>query len=136
MVRSVMSRTGRAISERWSGTLEQRSLADDYYELLALNPDELCRELREIAEAEYALSEQMRYPAVRARLAAWLELSREERRILAKAFERATATMPEGYRTIRREVERAAVMNGMSFDQFRELTLVLDWASTEAVDAA
>lgn len=119
-----------------AGGLQTKTLADYYYELLALAPGELERELREMAEAEQALPERMRHSAARARLLAWLELSREERRILARSFERVMEGLPEDVQAARLEAERGAVLNGMSFDQFRELALALDWASREEMVAA
>jgi len=124
------------LRENAGGGLQTKTLADYYYELLALAPSDLERELREVAEAERALPERMRYAAARARLLAWLDLSREERRILARSFERVMERLPEDLQAARLEAERDAVLNGMTFAQFRELALALGWASQEEMVSA
>lgn len=106
-----------------------RSLADEYFELLGLPADRLEEALRGIAVRESELPEPMRYTAAKSRLEAWLELDREERRILGAAFRRGLATLPEETREQVHEAERGAVMNGLSFAQFRDLAVALDWSS-------
>lgn len=113
-----------------------RSLADEYYELLGLPAGPLEDALCDIAVRESELPEPMRYSAAKSRLEAWLELDREERRILGAAFRRALATLPDETREQVHEAERSAVMNGLSFAQFRDLAVALDWSSEFAGVAA
>jgi hypothetical protein len=115
---------------------DEQALADRYYELLALGPEELERELAQIASTEHSLPEPLRYGEVRARLLAWLQLSPEDRRILARSFERALGTLPAEVAETRREAERAVVLNSLSYTEFEQLAGVLDWCADEAARLA
>lgn len=112
------------------GSLE--TLADRYYALLVLNPEDLARELTAIAREEDRAPEGERHAAARRRLAAWLLLHDEDARIIAGAYDDAVAALPESTRARRLEAERDAVLNGMGFADFRRLTFVLPWLRSES----
>lgn len=110
--------------------------ADRYYELLALSTEDLERELAATARAELAMDEPARYAAVRARLLGWLHLTAEDRRILARAFERVAGTLPIDDALELIEAERAVAMNSLTFDEFRQLAPVLGWTAADEVALA
>ena len=103
------------------------SLAERFYALLSLPDDRLEAALAEFVRAEDELPEPARYEATLARLRAWLELDREDAFVLARAYERATASFTADFAARRIEAERAVIMNGMSFDEFRALAGILPW---------
>ena len=117
-------------------TLSTRTLADEYFELLGLPGEALERELATIARHECELPEPMRYEAARTRLRAWLELDREERRIIGRSFTRAVEQLSHAERAALAEAERGAVTNGMSFREFRELAPALAWSAEFAEERA
>lgn len=114
----------------------EHELADRYYRLLNLPDAQLQRRLVELIEAEDRLPESERYAATRDRLLAWLRLAPEDRRIIARAFETALGTLPPDFRTRRIEAERAAILNGMRFAEFRELGTFVPWIRDEATSAS
>lgn len=105
----------------------EESLAARYHSLLALPDNRLERALTSFIQAEHELPEPARYDATLARLQAWLQLDAEERLIVARAFERALASMPREYVHRCREAERAVMMNALTFQQFRTLAESLPW---------
>ena len=107
-------------------------LADRYHDLLGLPDAQLQRRLVALIEDEDRLPEPERYAATRDRLLAWLRLAPEDRRIIAAAFEAALLSLPPDFRTRRIEAERAAIVNGMRFDEFRELSTFVPWIRDEA----
>jgi hypothetical protein len=109
------------------------SLADRFYDLLALSTRDLDRALERFVAGEQELAEPERYEAVRDRLCAWLDLDDEDARILAAAFERASAAFPTEYRARRVEAERAVIMNALSFQDFVRLSSILPWLRDEPV---
>jgi hypothetical protein len=117
-------------------TKAPRGPADDFYDLLAMSTPTLDRAMRERAAREYALAEPERYEAAHERLAAWLALDDEDARILAAAFDRATGSLPDEYRTQRIETERAVLMNAMTFDEFVRLASMLAWLRDEPLPTA
>ena len=107
-------------------------LAESYHCLLGLPDGPLQRRLIELIEAEDRLAERERYRAARDRLLAWLKLGADERHLIARAFERALANLPADFAARRREAERAAIFNGMRFEEFLELASFVPWMSEEA----
>jgi hypothetical protein len=108
------------------------SLADQFYDLLALSTRHLDRALERFVADEHDLPDAARHKAIRDRLGAWLELDDEDARILAAAFERATNAFPPEYRTQRIETERAVIMNALTFDDFLRLVSILPWLRDES----
>ncbi|MBX7112508.1 MAG: hypothetical protein K1X87_11780 [Dehalococcoidia bacterium] len=102
-------------------------LAGRFYSLLALPDDQLAGGLTRHIHAEHDLSEPARYEAVLARLQAWLELDVEDRIVIGRAWERALDGLPLEYRARCREAERAVMMNGLTFGDFRALAAALPW---------
>lgn len=102
-------------------------LASRFYSLLALPDDALVDGLTRHVRGEHELSEPARYEAVLARLQAWLELDSEDRLVVARAWERALDGLPLEYRARCREAERAVLMNGLAFGDFRLLAAALPW---------
>jgi hypothetical protein len=103
------------------------SLADRFYDLLALSTRELDRSLEQFVAQEHELEEPARHIAVRDRLRAWLDLDDEDARIIAGAYERASAGFPPAYHARRVETERAVIMNAFTFDEFLRLASILPW---------
>jgi hypothetical protein len=112
------------------------ALDEGYAELLALPPARLEAALRERIVAEDGLAEGDRHEAALQRLNAWLSMDREDARIVARAYERATSTLPEEMGRRRREVERAVITNGMRFSDFRALAGLVPWLRDEVVEHA
>ena len=110
----------------------QGRLAKSYVGLIDLPDGQLQRRLVELIEAEDRLPERERHAAARDRLLAWLELGADQRHLIARAFERALATLPADFAARRREAERAAILNGMRFEEFGELASFVPWISEEA----
>lgn len=102
-------------------------LAGRFYSLLALPDDLLVEGLTKHIRTEHELSEPARYEAVLARLQAWLELDAEDRIVIGRAWERALDGLPLEYRARCREAERAVMMNGLTFGDFRALAATLPW---------
>ncbi len=112
------------------------TLADRYYDLLALPTDDLDRETARMLQAEHELPAPIRYEATLARLWAWLALDPEDARIIAGSFERATAALPSEYRSRRIESERAVLMNALTYAEFRRLANLLPWLDREVLAVA
>ena len=108
-----------------------RTEADRYYDLLGLDPTTLERELLAEIQEEHELPERQRTMAVLSRLSAWLELDVEQARILAETWDRVLRSLSEEIRAQALENERAALLNGMSFADFRRLATILPWARQE-----
>ncbi|MGE3411940.1 MAG: hypothetical protein AB7L91_06920 [Dehalococcoidia bacterium] len=102
-------------------------LAGRFHALLALSDERLVEALTRHIQAEHELSDSARDEAVLARLQAWLELDAEDRLVLARAWERALDGFPAEYRARCREAERAVLMNGLTFGDFRALARALPW---------
>ena len=103
------------------------TLADQLHELLALPEAALEHAMVERIRREDALDEEARHRATAERLHAWLVLDREEARIIARAFERASARLDEQVRARRIDTERAVILNGMRLREFRALVELIDW---------
>jgi hypothetical protein len=112
------------------------TLADRFYDLLALPTDALDREMTRVLEAEHELPDPLRYEATLSRLRAWLALDSEDARILAASCDRAIATLPPEYRWRRIESERAVLMNALSYAEFRRLADFLPWLDQEVLALA
>ncbi len=108
------------------------SLADQYYDLLALPTAKLDARSAELARAELALPEPERRQAVLDRLHAWLELDSEDARILAASWARAVRGLASNAQAMSEAVERAAVLDGCSFGEFLRLSDVVPWMRAEA----
>jgi hypothetical protein len=108
-----------------------RTEADRYYDLLWLDPVTLERELLAEIQEEHEQPERQRTLTALSRLSAWLELDSEHARILADAWDRVLCSLSDGIRRRALETERAAVLNGMSFDDFRRLAVIIPWARQE-----
>jgi hypothetical protein len=104
-----------------------RSLADRFYALLALPDRALERALGRVIEAEHELPPSSRREATLTRLRAWLDLNPEDQRVIANAYERATAVLPATYADSREEAERAVILNACTFAEFRRLAALLSW---------
>lgn len=102
-------------------------LARRFYGLVALPEEVLVEGLTKHIRSEHELTEPARYEAVLARLRAWLELDSEDRIVLGRAWERALDGLPLEYRARCREAERAVMLNGLSFGDFRLLAAALPW---------
>ena len=111
----------------WGATQLDDSLAERFYSFLALPDGELERALAHFIRTEDELPAPARYEAALGRLRAWLELDREDARIIARAYDRALAALPSGFAERRLEAERAVIMNGMTFAEFRALADFLPW---------
>lgn len=102
-------------------------LAGRFYSLLALPERGLVEGLTRQVRSEHKLSEPARHEAVLARLQAWLELDSEDRIVIARAWEQVLDELPFEYRARCREAERAVLMNGITFGDFRLLSRALPW---------
>jgi hypothetical protein len=112
-----------------AGAIE--ALAEQYYDLLALNPEDLHAALARRARAEDTLPDRERAAAAHRRLSAWLALGDEDARILANAYDEALRALPASLAGRRMEAERDAVLNGMRFADFRRLAGILPWLRAE-----
>jgi hypothetical protein len=74
---------------------------------------------------EHRLAEPERYVAALLRLEAWLDLTEEDARVLASAYDRALDQLPPEYRLGSEAAERAALLNGLSFRDFRALVRIV-----------
>ncbi|MGE0227510.1 MAG: hypothetical protein AB7I38_03810 [Dehalococcoidia bacterium] len=108
------------------------SEAERYYGYLSLSDAQMHTEFRGIIRAEHELPEPLRYECALARLQAWLALTPEDARILARAYEQALASFPEAWVADARDVERGVLLNAFSFDEFRELSSVLPWLQADS----
>jgi len=117
------------------------SLADSFFSYLALPDPQLEAKLRSMIRLEDELPEPDRYEATLARLRAWLELSDEDARIIARGWARALATLPADYGQRAAQAERAVIFNGLTFAEFRRLSdllpsLATDWLPEEVEEPA
>ena len=103
------------------------SLADRYFSYLNRSDQQLQTELCAVIEAEHALPEPRRYAATLDRLRAWLELSPEDARVIARAHAAALATYPEEYALEAQEAERDVILNAMTFEEFQRLAGFIPW---------
>jgi hypothetical protein len=104
-----------------------RSLTDRLYALLTLPDGGLEQALSRVIQTEHELAAPGRYEATLNRLRAWLELDPEDQRVVANAYERATAELPAAYADSREEAERAVILNACTFAEFRRLAELLSW---------
>jgi len=111
--------------------LPHTELRNRYHDLLVLSPAALAERAREELLAEGLLPDDRRREAVYRRLCAWLDLDSEDARIIANAYERAGATLPETLVRRRMEHERDAMVNGLTFDEFRRLAEILPWLDSD-----
>ncbi len=117
----------QTITHSPSQLLPQESLVERFYAYLALTDGQLETEMRMHIRAEHDLPEPVRYEAVLERLRAWLELSPEDARILARAYADALRTFPDAYGAEIQRAERAVLLNAMTFQELRVLATVLPW---------
>jgi len=111
--------------------LPHTELRNRYHDLLALAPATLAERARRELLAEGLLPHDQRREAVYRRLCAWLDLDSEDARIIANAYDRAGATLPETLARRRMEDERDAMVNGLTFDEFRRLADILPWLDSD-----
>lgn len=105
----------------------ERAATRHYEAMLALRTEELRdRAARELA-AEARLPETERRRAAHRRLSAWLELDAEDARILARAYDEASAALDREAARARFEAERDAILHGLRFDQFTRLVEFVPW---------
>lgn len=110
------------------------ALADQLQDLLALPEAALEHAMAERIRREDGMDEDARHRATAERLHAWLELEPEEAHIIARAFDRAAARLDDQVQARRIETERAVILNGMGFQQFRALTRLIDWLRYPQLD--
>jgi hypothetical protein len=103
------------------------SLADHYFSYLSRSDEQLQTELCALIEDEHALPEPRRYEATLGRLRAWLELSAEDARIVARSYAAALSTYPEEYALETQAAERDVILNAMTFEEFKQLAEVIPW---------
>lgn len=112
-------------------TAKQRDLIDRYHHLLTRPDGELCDALATMIRAEQALPEADRYAVTFARLRAWLAMDREDARIIARTFDEAMERFSEEQREQRVATERAVILNGLRFAEFRALCGIVPWLRSE-----
>lgn len=95
--------------------------------MLALRSDDLRREALQELRREAGMSVDARRSAAHRRLTAWLELDPEDARILARAFDEASAVLDREAARARYEAERDAIFHGLRFDQFTRLVELVPW---------
>jgi hypothetical protein len=103
------------------------TLADQLHDLLALPEAALEHAMAERIRREDEMDEDARHRSTAERLHAWLELDPEEARIIARVFERASARLDSQVQARRIETERAVILNGMRFGEFRALAPLIGW---------
>jgi hypothetical protein len=109
----------------------QRELVDRYHHLLTRPDTELRDGLARMIRAEQALPEADLHAAAHARLKTWLALDREDARIIARAFDEAMERCSKEQQERRFTAERAAIMNGLRFAEFRALCGIVPWLRSE-----
>jgi hypothetical protein len=112
-----------------SPRLEEGAQAEWFEDALVLPDDRLVDALRRHIQAEYDLPADERRRAVAGRLRAWLRLGERAHRLVA-CYEKASAALPFHVERARLEAERDAVMNGLSYAEFRRLAEVVPWLRT------
>ena len=109
----------------------QHELIERYHHLLTRPDGELRDALASMIRAEQALPEGDRYAVTFARLRAWLAMDREDARIIARAFEEAMERFSPEQREERMAAERAVILNGLRFAEFRALCGIVPWLRSE-----
>jgi hypothetical protein len=109
------------------GLEDDTSPSDRYLDMLELNKADLRRRALAELRAECLMSSDARREAARRRLTAWLELDPEEARVLARAYDEASAALDRESARSRLEAERDAILHGLRFDQFTRLVDLVPW---------
>lgn len=107
-------------------------LAAAFYDALALAPTELRRAMRALARLEGGASAEAQHAMALARLRALLQLDDEPARIVSRAFDDAFLDLPAGWRGRNREIEFAAIVNGLDTRGFARLAGILPWLRERA----
>lgn len=102
------------------------------YDALALAPTELRRAMRALARLEGGESAEAQHAMALTRLRALLQLDGEPARIVARAFDDAFLDLPAGWRSRNREIELAAILNGLDARGFARLAGILPWLRERA----
>ncbi|TAJ21742.1 MAG: hypothetical protein EPO65_00810 [Dehalococcoidia bacterium] len=111
--------------------LPHHMLHQHYRNLLTLSPDDLDARLREEVAAEVRLPADQRREVAYRRLSAWLDMDGEDARILSRAYDRAATGLSEELSRRRLEAERDAILNGLTFHDFRRLARFVPWLNAE-----
>jgi hypothetical protein len=107
--------------------LQESPTIEAFSAMLALRPEDLRREALQELRREAGMSVDARRSAAHRRLTAWLELDPEDARILARAFDEASAVLDRESARARYEAERDAIFHGLRFDQFTRLVELVPW---------
>ena len=117
-------------------TCSVQELRDHYDDLLALAPYALKRQASEELLAEATLSDDARREVTYRRLCAWLDLDREDARIIARAFDDASREQSPAFRDRLYWAERDAILSGLTFLEFLDLSGVVPWLHNDGLVGA
>ena len=122
---------GQQVVDQRAAEHPTRALRHRYHDYTALPGRDLIGRAREELLDEAALVDDRQREAVYRRLSAWLDLDPEDARIVARAFDDATAALSPDLARHRLEVERDAMLHGFAFADFRRLADFIPWLSTD-----
>jgi hypothetical protein len=101
-----------------------------YEQWLLLPTDELERVARREIERELSLSEDGLREAAYRRLTTWLDMDREDARILARVWDEAATVLPVDQARRRMEAEGDAALRGLTFREFTRLAGLVPWMNS------